>query len=1497
MACSSGKLACQLREFIFSKHIYADELSEEVMEKIFEAADREPEESVPSNITKRKGKARRSLAPRYPSEWASSKQDFLKAVKQFETLGHTSQDEPIREQTSYNLVTPMSFKQKGYERESHDIKKSHSVQNIKPSAVPIISIIPREITSLFSGFEKLNDENWDIWRGHMQDNLEICNLWDIVTGIEQKPTDLYPDLLESWTTRERIAKVVIKNSLGSKDYKQVRHANTSACIWKTLASLHQATGAQGKMDLIWKFWNMRCEEGASVQEHIGEIRAIHRELADLGIFIENHLLALLLSKSLPSSYESCVSTIFAGIKDLEEADPEYVANKIVEEEMRRNSRSQEAHLVNPKRCYNCGKPGHMKNECYAKGGGKEGQGPRQIARRKKAEAESRKEQENNQVKLADEEVFYTSHMALLDYIQNENCFTSYSWSSESWIADSGASVHIANHREMFTSFTPKKSILNVAGGLTATVEGTGVVYMQGKINGQFKIFKLIDVLYVPTTRYCLISVPKIDKAGGRFICGNDKCTFWNTSGEAIATGYLEGNLYRVNAKALISHNPTANSVTTPVVSWHEAHRLLGHISLSSMRVIFKKSLVEGLKVDKNEPIPLSLSCRSCIEAKAHRAPFPSITEKRTKIFGELIHTDVWGSPNMKQTPGGNQYFILFIDDYTRYVTVKLMRSKACVKQQLMNHCNFIYTQYNRWPKEVRSDNAAEYEGTRNWLEERGIKLKPSAPHSPQQNGVSERMNRTILELARAMRFEKNLPESLWGEAVLHAAWIRNRSPTKALDDKTPIETLTGILPNLSMAREFGDDVFVLEELPKSKIEPKARKVIFTGFEDGPKAIRYYDPNTKRIRISRNYNFMPNQKIDVEIRDMDLKSREPNMITDENQSKVTGDRLEEDNKIIIQDNSVDERQVERLLRSRTESGKTTRRNYSDLAGFNPRNYIRQPKTGQNVYLALEARMNGDHFINSSYFANFAHDLMNRNGDNRLPNTIQEARESMDSENWEVAVETELSTLREKNTWELVDPPKDKNIIGNRWVFTKKYDENGKLCKFKARLVAQGYNQGYIYDYSDTFSPVVRFDSFRILLAIAAYHSLALGQMDVKGAYLNGKLSEEIYMRQPKGCEDGTGRVCRLMHTLYGLKQSGREWNKTLKKFLVDEAGYAQLTKEHGLFYRSDIKGYDIIAVWVDDFLIASSDDIRLQKTKCEIGNKWESTDLGEPKMLLGIQLKRNPEDKSIKIYQEQYILKILRRFGMENCNPANTPLAPGVIYEKSGEDEVFEDTTEYRSAIGSLMFAAIATRPDIAYATNLLSQFNGAPGQKHWNGVKQIFRYLKGTISTGILYSKIRHTEPQFTLTAFSDADNGKGYDRKSISGSVITISGGAVKWAAEKQRLITVSTSESEYVAANLTGRNCLFLRDIMEELGFPHKEPIPLFMDSDGAIALTKNPENMRATMHIDKIYHWIRQHVEEGTFSPESIPGKENPADIFTKSLVLSSFQKHKMNIGMIE
>ena len=299
------------------------------------------------------------------------------------------------------------------------------------------------------------------------------------------------------------------------------------------------------------------------------------------------------------------------------------------------------------------------------------------------------------------------------------------------------------------------------------------------------------------------------------------------------------------------------------------------------------------------------------------------------------------------------------------------------------------------------------------------------------------------------------------------------------------------------------------------------------------------------------------------------------------------------------------------------------------------------------------------------------------------------------------------LLEKETWQLVDLPPGRKAIGNRWVFTKKFDEHSNLSRYKARLVAQGFSQIPGQDYSETFSPVMRLDSLRTLIALAAMLDLEISQMDIKGAYLNGTLEEEIYMKQPEGFSDGTGRVCRLVHTLYGLKQSGREWNKTISSYL-SSIGFTSLSTEHAIFIRRDCSDFDIVAIWVDDFFNIHTSTCRKENLRCEITNRFEATYQGEPKLLLGIEFHRNRDAHSIIISQNQYISKIIQRFHLADCQHVSTPLPPGIQYQPATDDDAFDDPSLYRSAIGSLMYAAIATRPDIAYAVNTLSQFNVKP---------------------------------------------------------------------------------------------------------------------------------------------------------------------------------------------
>jgi hypothetical protein len=509
----------------------------------------------------------------------------------------------------------------------------------------------------------------------------------------------------------------------------------------------------------------------------------------------------------------------------------------------------------------------------------------------------------------------------------------------------------------------------------------------------------------------------------------------------------------------------------------------------------------------------------------------------------------------------------------------------------------------------------------------------------------------------------------------------------------------------------------------------------------------------------------------------------------------------------------------------------------------------------------------------------------------PDTVKDARNSEEWPHWEKAIKAELNMITEKGTWELVDLPKGRKAIGNRWVFIKKFDEKGNLARFKARLVAQGFSQIPGQDFLETFSPVMRLDSFRTLCALAAMLNLEIAQMDIKGAYLNGKLEEEIYMRQP----DGTERVCKLKHTLYGLKQSGHEWNKTISNYLKS-IGFTRLVTENCVFIRRDGAEYDIIAIWVDDLFILSTSTARKTCVKEQILKQFEATDQGEPKLLLGIEINRDQNSDSIKISQGRYIQKIIQHFETEYCVIASTPLPVGVQYQPAMEnDQLFDNISLYRSAIGSLMYAAIATRPDIAYAVNSLSQFNTKPTQTHWNGVTHIFRYLKGTKEIGIIYDMMEGNA-NLGIVAYTNSDNGKSFHKKAITGGVILLAGGAVKWTAEKQPIITLSTMEAEYIAVNTVARNTKWLHQFLSELGFRQDIPSEIFIDNQTAKKISENPKLHKCSQHIDKQYHWIREQIEFGIISLQWIPSAENLADIFTKNSISKPlFTEHQQNIGM--
>ena len=379
-----------------------------------------------------------------------------------------------------------------------------------------------------------------------------------------------------------------------------------------------------------------------------------------------------------------------------------------------------------------------------------------------------------------------------------------------------------------------------------------------------------------------------------------------------------------------------------------------------------------------------------------------------------------------------------------------------------------------------------------------------------------------------------------------------------------------------------------------------------------------------------------------------------------------------------------------------------------------------------------------------------------------------------------------------------------------------------------------------DYSEdaTFALVMRLETLRTLLAFSAVHNLKLRQFDIKGAYLHEKLDEEIYMAQPPCYNNGTGDVCIFLRSLYGLKQAGNVWNQELTQSLK-ELGLTQLKRDYCCFIRRIGDEFTILLVWVDDFLsISTSDDLN-DRIERELGTKFEVKSLGRPSMLLGAKIKQG--DHSITLSQAHYIDKLLDKFCMQDANSVSTPMDPNIKLDNEeplnneliGEGEQdLRGSFGYATIIGSLMFPSLVRCPEIAYTVNRLAQFTKNPKPKHWTAVKHVLQYLKGTRNHKLTYGGLDHLLND-KLSIYCNADWASEGDRKSISGYVITIAGGAVAWSSKKQNTVALSTGEAEYIAATHVAKQVLWHHSLLRELDFPLPDTSTILSDNQAAFAI----------------------------------------------------------------
>ena len=969
-----------------------------------------------------------------------------------------------------------------------------------------------------------------------------------------------------------------------------------------------------------------------------------------------------------------------------------------------------------------------------------------------------------------------------------------------------------------------------------------------------------NVFLVDNLKHNLLSISQLCDKGYRVIFESSKCLIENVcNNEVVFLGDRSENVYTIDIEKLSCKNQCLSALNDDSWLWH---RRLGHASMHLLSKLSKKEVVRGLP---NLPFQKDKICDACQFGKQVRSSFKSILEISTTRPLQLLHMDLFG-PSRTTSLGGKHYAFVIVDDFSRYTWVIFLATKEEALKTFSYFCKRVQNEQGYLITTIKSDHGGEFDNDAFEIlcNENGYKHNFSAPRTPQQNGVVERKNRILQEMARSMLNENGLPKYFWAEAVNTSCHIVNRVLIRPKMDKTPYELWKGRKPNIGYFRVFGCKCFILNTKDNlGKFDAKSDVGVFLGYSTTSKAYRVFNKRTLVVEESMHVVFdETNTFVEKNLDDDDLGLEHQMSNVDLNDKEVMDEP---------QTSNTSQRQEEQVDDPKQDSASYQLPKEWRYSTSHPKDKILGDiSQGVATRSSLKNVWNNLAFLSQIEPKNF--------------------KDAENDEFWILAMQEELNQFERSDVWELVPRPSTQSVIGTKWVFRNKRDEHGVIVRNKARLVAQGYNQEEGIDYEETFAPVARLESIRMLLAFASHKEFILYQMDVKSAFLNGYIVEEVYVEQPPGFQDHKypNYVFKLKKALYGLKQAPRAWYDRLSKFLLQN-GFSIGKVDTTLFTKT--KGVDLIIVqiYVDDIIFGSTNVSLCEEfSKC-MHSEFEMSMMGELNYFLGLQIKQTKE--GIFINQAKYVKDLLKKFDFEGMKPLSTPMSSSIKIDKD-ENGKAVDITKYRGMIGSLLYLT-ASRPDIMYSVCLCARYQSNPKESHLNAVKRIFRYLSGTKNLGLWYPKGTHID----LFSYTDADwAGCTIDRKSTSGTCHFLGFALVSWFSKKQNSVALSTAEAEYISAASCCAQVLWMKQTLLDLGLSY-DHVPIMCDNTSAINLSKNPVLHSRTKHIEIRHHFLRDHVQKGDITLEFISTNHQIADILTKPLALERFASLRRGLGLLD